>query len=88
MCSGFVPRPPRQAGRGDRYGGETRQGKQDVWVRSRAKQMAGQQVLCASRLAALATAACGLGLSGSGEAWGRGVPPRHYPGRKESVRGR
>ena len=47
--------------------------------------MAGYQVLCVSRSVAPAMAARELGLSGSGEAWGRGVPPRHCRARKESV---
>ena len=53
---------------------------------ARARRMTCYQVLCASRLAVPAAAASELGLSGSGEAWGHGVPPRHCPAREELIR--
>ena len=46
----------------------------------------GPATAAAARAFAHATA-YELGLSGSGEAWGRGVPPRHCSAREESIRG-
>ena len=83
LCAGLVPQLPRQAG-GGATGTVVRQGRANRMCgcgqrQARAKQVAGHQVLCALRLAALATAVCEMRLSGSGEAWGRGGPPRHCP---------
>ena len=88
LCAGLEPRSPRQAG--GTPGTMVTQGRANMTCgcgqqQASAKEMAGYQVLYALRSAAPATAACELGLTGSGEAWGRGVPLCHCLAGKASV---
>ena len=58
-----------------------------MWVRSMATTGETYDLLQVPVHVAFSAATSELGLSGSGEAWGRGVPPRHCPAGEESMRG-